>query len=418
MITTQIVLLAAGKSSRFYPFNNTHKSMFSVCGKPILGWTLDGLKKIGSKEVIVVVSRDDKEIQDYLEDYRGLNLTVIYQEKPLGMGDALLSAKDNLGKEFIVGFPHMVNPKTFETLIRKRSSKYAASILADETKEPWKYGMLLLEGKNKAIGIVEKPSRRNEPSKIRAAGIYLLNKNFIRALENTSIEEYNFEVALDRFMKEEETEAIMSEEKVFPLKYPWDIFEIRDYILENMLETRAKTSQISSSATLRGKVILEEGSKISDYALVEGPVYVGREAVVGAYSILRDRSVLEVGAEIQRYADCTRSIFSADSHLHSGFVGDSIVGKSVRIGAGFITANRRLDRADINVVVNDKKVATGRSYFGVLIGESARMGINVSTMPGVVIGLKAKVGPGTIVARNVEDNTLMYSKQSVEVRKK
>lgn len=415
---TQIVLLAAGKSSRFYPFNDIYKSMFSVCGKPILGWTLDGLKKIGAAEVIVVVSKDDKDIQGYLKNYKRINLTVVYQEKPLGMGDALLSAKDRLGEEFIVGFPHLVDPKSLETLMKKRSSKTAASILADETEEPWKYGMLLLEGKNKVIGIVEKPLKGREPSKIRAAGVYFLNKNFLRALENTSTEEYSFETALDRFMKEEEVEAVMSEDSVFSLKYPWDIFKIRDYILENIPETRAKNSQISSSAILKGKIILEKGSKIFDHALVEGPVYIGREAVVGAYSILRDHSALEAGAEIQRYADCTRSIFSAGSHLHSGFVGDSIIGKSVRIGAGFITANRRIDRANINVIINDKKVATGRNYLGVLVGESVRVGINVSTMPGVILGPKADVGPGTIVMKNVESNTLIYTKQNIEVREK
>ncbi len=398
----QIVLLAAGKSSRFYPFNNTHKSMFSVCGKPILGWTLDGLKKIGAKEVVVVVSRDDKDIQDYLKDYNGLNLTVVYQEKPLGMGDALLSAKDNLGKEFIVGFPHMVNPKTFEILVRKRSSKYAASILAEETKEPWKYGMLLLEGKNKVIGIVEKPSEGSEPSKIRAAGIYFLNRSFIRLLEETSKEEYNFEVALDRFMKKEETEAIMSKESVLPLKYPWDIFEIRDYILENMPETRVKTSQISSSATLRGKVILGEGSKISDYALVEGPVYVGREAVVGAYSILRDRSVLEAGAEIQRYVDFKNSFLGKNSSIHSGFIGDSIIGSNVKVGAGFITANKRLYRGEIRVEVKGEMVNSQMSSLGVFMGSNTQVGINVSAMPGTVIKEGARIYPNKQISGHVE----------------
>jgi len=415
---TQIVLLAAGKSSRFYPFNQTHKSMFSICGRPILGWTLDGLKRIGASEVVIVVSRDDNEIQDYLENYKGLNLIVRYQEKPLGMGDALLSAKEELDGEFIVGFPHLVDPKSFETIMEKGGSKSVATILADETEEPWKYGILSLKGKNRAIGIVEKPPRGSEPSKIRATGVYFLNKNFIRVLESTPKEEYNFEAALDRFMKVNEVEVIMSKDNVFPLKYPWDIFEIRDYILQKLPETRAKNAQISKTATLKGKVIIEDGARIFDYALIEGPVYIGKDAVVGAYSILRDHSVLEAGAEIQRYADCTRSIFSSDSHLHSGFVGDSLIGKSVRIGAGFITANRKIDRSDIDVVINDKKVAVGSSYLGVLVGESVRVGINVSTMPGVMIGPKAAIGPGTIVMKNVESNTLIYTKQSLEVKKK
>jgi NDP-sugar pyrophosphorylase family protein len=219
-------------------------------------------------------------------------------------------------------------------------------------------------------------------------------------------------------MKIEEVRVILTEPIVIPLKYPWDIFPIKDYLLENISEKRAKNSQISPTATLKGKVILEEGAKIFDYATIEGPVYIGKNAVVGAYCTLRDHSILEEGAEIQRYADCARSIIETNSHLHSGFVGDSIIGESVRIGAGFVAANRRIDRKEIEVKIENEKVNSGRSYLGVLIGNAVRTGINVSTMPGVLIGSGSLIGPNTVVKENVESKSLVYTEYKQLIKNK
>ncbi len=414
----QIVILAAGASSRFYPFNqDTHKSMFSICGKPVIGWTLEGLKKINTDEIIIVISKKDKNIKEYLNSFKGLNIKLAYQEESLGMGDALLSAKKFLRDEFIVGFPHFVNPKIFEMLFKNMKNGKPA-ILADETQEPWKYGILKVK-ENKAFGIIEKPKKGTEPSRIRASGVYFLNKNFLNILESMGKSEYNFEEALDKFMKVEEVEIILTQPIIIPLKYPWDIFSIKDYLLENIPEKRAKSAQIFPTATLRGKVILEDGAKVFDYATIEGPVYIGKDAVIGAYCTLRDHSVLEEGAEIQRYADCTRSIFEDNSHLHSGFVGDSIIGKSVRLGSNFIVANRRIDRKDIEIKIKDERISTFKSYLGVLIGDSVRTGINVATMPGVIIGANSVIGPDTTVMNNIEPDTLAYTehKQIIKTKK-
>jgi dTDP-glucose pyrophosphorylase len=162
----QIIILAAGVSSRFYPFNkNTHKSMFFICGKPIIGWTLESLKKINIDEVVIVVSKKDKIIKEYLDSFRGLNIKLAYQKESLGMGNALLSAKKFLNNEFVVGFPHFVNPKIFEMIFKNKKNREPA-ILADKTNEPWKYGILKVQG-NKALEIVEKPKKGTESSCIR-----------------------------------------------------------------------------------------------------------------------------------------------------------------------------------------------------------------------------------------------------------
>ena len=120
-------------------------------------------------------------------------------------------------------------------------------------------------------------------------------------------------------------------------------------------------------------------------------------------------------------AEVTRSIFQADCHTHSGYFGDSIFGKGCKIGAGTVTANIRIDRGEVNTKLKIKntklKINTGLKKLGAIVGENTKIGINVSLMPGVLIGSDCVIGPGTLVFENVKDNTIVYSKVQNIVKK-
>lgn len=197
----QIVLLAAGASSRFSPFNDTHKSMFTICGKPIIGWTLDGIKKLEVDEVVIVISKSDTNIKNYLLDYQGLNIKIAYQKEASGMGEALLSASNLLEKSFILGFPHFVDENIFEDILKYQKSNFPVGLSVEQTDKPWEFGIVSYNKDGIPIGILEKPAKGTEPSRDRVTGCYLLNKNFLEILKKTPITEYQFEAALDKYMK-------------------------------------------------------------------------------------------------------------------------------------------------------------------------------------------------------------------------
>lgn len=415
---TQIVLLAAGGSTRFNPFSGSHKSMFVVCGKPIIGWTLKAIQslEIESLQVIVVVGSNDKNIMEYLKGYKDLDIQIVTQDKPLGMGNALLCAKDLLGEKYMVAFPHFVNPEIFKVAVSKMDQS-DFGIFTEKTEEPWKYGILSFDKKGEPNGIIEKPQKGKEPSDQRVIGCYILDSNFTKLLGNSPQSEYQFEEALDGYIKTKKLDVFLTKSLVMPLKYPWDIFGIKDFVLGNLPEFISERANISPNTLIKGKVFIEDGAIISDYSIVEGPVYIGKNAVVGAYCILRDKSVLGEGAQIERYVDCTRTIIGEGSHIHSGFLGDSVVGNGVRIGAGFVTGNKRIDRGGVYVKVKGERVASNEERLGTFIGDSVKSGINVSMMPGVVVGKRAVVGPGTIVLNNVDEDTLIYSEFVTNVKK-
>lgn len=68
------------------------------------------------------------------------------------------------------------------------------------------------------------------------------------------------------------------------------------------------------------------------------------------------------------------------------FVGDSILGKSARIGSGTILANRRFDQQIIQIKLEGRKYSTDTDFFGSIIGDSSRLGANCTSIPGTCIG--------------------------------
>lgn len=115
---------------------------------------------------------------------------------------------------------------------------------------------------------------------------------------------------------------------------------------------------------IEGRVLLDDGSSLGPHAYLRGDVVVGKGSKLGRCEV--KHSVIMDGVNI---------------HHHS-YIGDSIVGNRVNIAAGFITANLRFDKKNVNI----KGVGISPTYkFGALIGDDVKTMINSGLMPGAVI---------------------------------
>ncbi|MFZ3100460.1 MAG: hypothetical protein WA103_04520, partial [Minisyncoccales bacterium] len=134
--------------------------------------------------------------------------------------------------------------------------------------------------------------------------------------------------------------------------------------------------------------------------------------IVGNNSVVRDYCDLENGAMAGAFCEVTRTIFQPDVHIHSGYIGDSILDRGVRVGAGAITANVRLDRGQISARVKKEKdgvkvlakVDTGLKALGTIAGQNSKIGARVTILPARFIGKDCQIGLGAAVARNLDDN--------------
>ncbi len=375
-------------------------------GRPLIWYTVDGLKEAGIKEVIIIQGVK-KEVEEELKKYQfDINIKYVIQSEAKGMGNAVLQAQDFITGPFFVLHAHKINVGDFIKPMMEKFKESGAELvfLGNKTDQPWLYGMLELE-EDKVKGIIEKPKKGKEPSDVKAVGIYLLPQKFFEYYKRVPEQQYAFESAQDLYAKENEARVVMIEEEPTSFKYPWHLFKVNKSLMDRYLKPEIdKTAKVGKNAVIKGNVYIGKNAKIFEGAVIKGPCYVGDNCVVGNNALIREYTNLENNVLIGALAEVTRSIFQEDIHTHSGYFGDSIFGKGCRLGAGTITANVRIDRGEIKSVVKGEKIDTGLNSFGVIMGENVKTGVHCSLMPGVLIGSNAIIGPNSIVFENIENN--------------
>jgi bifunctional UDP-N-acetylglucosamine pyrophosphorylase/glucosamine-1-phosphate N-acetyltransferase len=418
----QAVILAAGNSSRFYPFNDSHKSLVKVLGKPIIEHTLLAVKRAGIKDVIIVIGENNGVKEQIAKiDNLGLKIRYVIQEEALGAGEALLLAEKYIKDDFFLLHAHRVDFLQFKDVLEnKKKEKTEILLLARKIKnlfEASKLGILKIEN-DKVLEIVEKPLSGKEPSDLAVVGIYLLNKFFLDTLRKTPKEHYSFEKAISEYASKEKVGFVVTDKNNLSLKYPWDMLLLKNLVLSHLKKYISSTANIASSAQLIGEVYVDENAKIMENAVVKGPCYIGKNVLIGNNAVLRNGVDVEENSVIGANMEIKNTLLMENSKTHSGFIGDSVIGVNCRIAAGFNTANVRLDRESVKVIVNGQKIDTGLKSLGIMVGNGTRIGLKSSAMPGIIVGKNVNIGSGTSVMGNVGDNTKYYTKfQEVIVKK-
>ena len=425
----QCVILSAGESSRFWPLNTRavakggderssstqkHKSLIKIMGKSLIWYTIEGLKRAGIKDIIIVQG-PKKDVEEELKKYK-LNVSVKYLVLPKasGMGSAVWKAKKLIKDNFLVIHAHRFEAGEFVKLmaVKQKKTKVKLILLGKIVDNPWAHGIVELDKKNKekVVNLIEQPKPGKEPSKIGLKGIYLLSKDFFNYYQKVKKNHYDFEDTLKLFMKEGQARIIIVKKEIPSLKFSWELLEISKILFDKYLKPKIdKSVKISKNVIIEGDVYIGGNTKIFEGAAIKGPVYIGENCIIGSNSLIRDYTNLENNCLIGAFAEVARSIFQEDVHTHSGYFGDSIFSKGCRLGAGTITANVRIDRGEIKSVVKGEKIGTGLDSLGVIIGENSRTGINCSLMPGVLIGSNCNIGPNSVVFENIEDNTTFFT---------
>lgn len=408
----QGVVLAAGQSSRFSPFNNGgHKTMISLLGKPILAHTIEGIKKAGIQNIILVV-KNKEEIKEYFDKRKdlSLNITYVVQDKATGMGDGLLRAEEYIKEDFILlGGNHVNSNQLINELFSVEKSDNTGVVLVEQRNNTWEYGVVGILGKY-VTSVIEKPPKGKEPSKFCLVSMYYLPHTFLSILKKLKKHHYSFETGLGELAKEKKLLVTKTKQTITTLKYPWDILSIKNYLLKSTKTSIHTHAYIAKSAEIIGNAVIEEGAKIMEGARIKGPCYIGKNVVVGDHALLRSGVDVEAGCMVGSYMEVKNSLILENTSTHSGFIGDSVIGKNCKIGGQFGTANVRIDRTRVKTIVKNEKVDTGLKYLGAIIGDNVRIGIKASTMPGVIIGNNVSVGPSTTVLKNIPDDTRYYTK--------
>jgi len=406
----QAIILAAGECSRFWPLNQIHKSLFKIMGKPLICYLIEGLISSGVKD-LVIVQNPKGDISAALKNYNYPRVKINYvsQEKPTGAGDAILTAENLIKDNFLILNPERADCQNYLNKIIAKSKKIkdSALLLASPTKTPHLFGVLKLKD-DKLVSLIEKPRTGQEPSNLKVVGIYLFPKKFFSYLEKIPTRPYSLEEAISLFANKEDVRIVKSNEETFSLKFPWDLFEIRNFLMDRYLKPKIAKSAKIEKAIIGRNVQIGENVKILENAVIKGPCYIGDNCVVGNHALVREYSDLEEGVLIGAHAEVARSIFQDKVSCHSGFFGDSIFGRNCWLGAGIATANKRFDKKEIKTIVKGEKINTGLTALGAIVGANTKIGINTSLMPGILIGVDCQIGPHSLIAKNIGDDQVFY----------
>lgn len=163
--------------------------------------------------------------------------------------------------------------------------------------------------------------------------------------------------------------------------------------------TRLVLGNVHPSCVIANNVSIGQGSIIDPFVVIESNVSIGKNchirsgALIRANTILQDKVVVGHGAEVKN-----AFVFSEAKIASHTFVGDSILGAGARIGSGVIIGNRRFDQKEIAWQLNNEKIPSGLDKLGALIGDYARLGANVTTNPGTVIGAYTWISGGQSIS--------------------
>lgn len=413
----QAVILAAGKSSRFWPLGvSEHKSLLKIRGKTLIEHTIENLNGSNIEEV-VIVQGPEKDIEKKLGGtVSGMDVQYVVQEKPVGTGNALKQAEELIEEQFFVLNPYRENaPRFVERMTDKtRETDAEMVLLTSRTEKPWKYGMLGMDD-DKVHTIVEKPGKGEAPSNMKVVGMYLFPEDFFDYLHRTETHDHQLEHAMQLYMDEKDVRAVRTKKKTTSIKYPWDLFEVIRSLFEEMEREVSDSAEIAESAKVEGKVRIGKDVKIFENAVVRGPCYIGDGCVVGNNSVVRENTDLEEGVVVGANSEVRGSMLQEGTKIHQAFVGDSILGRNCRVGAGTVFANRERrtggERPEISYYLErkEREKNTGTKRFGAVVGHNTELGTQVNVMPGVGIGKNSFVGPSELVKKNVGSCTTYYS---------
>jgi len=179
-------------------------------------------------------------------------------------------------------------------------------------------------------------------------------------------------------------------------------------LLADRLDTALPAAEglIESGATVRGNVIVAAGAVIAEGAHVTGPVLVCPGARIEAGARVRDTCVIGPDCRIGFGAEVTRSLLLGGVFMrHTSFVGDSVLGLGVNIGAFVSTTALRVTSGPVTEPATDEvsayldghRIGTGQTKFGAVVGDGVIIPAGTVLQPATLIGAHTVLYPKTQV---------------------
>ena len=430
-----VIILAAGQGTRM---NSEIPKVFHEVGNyPMIYHVLDLSQKLKAKSTTLVISKK-------LNNYKALLLSkyqhikFCYQHNQLGTANAVLEAsKNNEIKAtnttlVLYGDTPSVTFKTLNAALRDFGNKNldlsVISMIVKDVNNS--YGRLLIK-KGKLNKIIEKSELTNEEKKIQLcnSGIMIIktkylfeklkkikNKNKKKEFYLTDLVEIfikenykvsNFNCKLGESMGVNNKEDLAKLEKQFQEEMRKKFLKKGVTLIDPSSVFFSKDTKIGKDVVIHPNVYLGPGVKIGDNVTIKSFCHIelakiGNSSIIGPFARLRDNTIIDNNSKVGNFVEIKKSNIGHDVKIsHLSYIGDSVIEKKSNIGAGAITCN-----------------FDGLKKNKTFIGENCFIGSNTSLIAPIKIKKNSVIGAGTVLDKNVQEDSVVYRKSKLIKKEK
>ena len=397
----ECVVLAAGEGKRMRPLTAKRpKVMLPLVNRPMLGHLVIAARDAGIDDFVFVVGYGEREIRRHFGDGSAWGIHVNYapQRQQNGTADAVRAARELVTDTFLVLNGDMIlKSEDIANLARGSSPCMGVST----TDHPQDYGVVLTE--NSLITSLEEKSQKPKSNLINA-GAYLFDTDIFGMIDRVKPSprgELELTDALTELIAKKMLHA-------YHLSYwmdvghPWDILDANTTLIGHIPSENHGT--IEEGVSLKGVVVVGEGSIVKAGTYIEGPCIIGKNCRIGPHAYIRGATSIGDECHVGHCSEVKNSIIMSGTKIpHFNYIGDSIIGSGCNFGAGTKIANLRHDHATVRICGKD----TRRKKFGAIVGDEVQFGINCSVNVGTMIGSNALFGPNTYIEGCIGDKAII-----------
>lgn len=433
-----IVILAAGQGTRMK--SALPKVLHPLAGVPLLQHVINTAKNLSPEILNVVYGHGGEKVMQTIDD---AEINWIHQVKQLGTGHAVAQATDHFedGQVVLVlyGDVPLIRMDTLADLLNRATDGIA--LLTVHLENPQGYGRIVRNKQAQIVNITEEKDASDEIKKIHEVNTGImavkaeLFKKWLAQLDNNNAQkefyltdviemavkdnltvhstqpDNEFEVMginsreqlaeLERRHQMELAKKFMAQGVTFSdparvdfrgnINFDQDVIVDVNVIFEGTV-TIAANVRIGANCIIRN-CIIEENTEILPMSVLEN-AKIGRDSRVGPFARLRPGAELAESTHVGNFVEIKNSQIGKGSKVnHLTYVGDSVIGKNVNIGAGTITCNY-----------------DGANKHKTIIEDNVFVGSATQLVAPVKIGKNVTIGAGSTITSDVADDELVLSR--------
>ena len=391
------VVMAGGLGTRMR--SAVPKHLHPILGRRIVDWVIAAAREAGAQPVVVVASPQTR------NGFEGLDVAV--QTEPLGTGDAVRAAREQLSSTsgdvlVLPGDTPLLTPEVLRGLVEThRREGAAATVLSFEPPDPRAYGRLVRDGKSRLARIVEAADATPEELELREvnSSIYVFAAEKLwpaveRLQPHNAQGELYLTDAIALLVGDGEPVAI----HVAPDPIATEGVNTR---IELAVAAAALRDRINEAHMLAGVTIVDPQSTwidadveiepdvtIHPFTVIRGDVRIASGVEIGPFAFIRPGTNLGESAKIGAFVEVKKATVGARTKIpHLSYIGDAEIGENTNIAAGNVTANFKHE--------------AGQPKAKTRIGSNVRTGVDNTFDAPVEIGDDAWLAPGAVITDDV-----------------